>query len=259
MAIDLGLEVDHMVTLDLHPQVVASLADYDSETEGELRQVVDAFDGAYQSVRKVRAVKEAAMADPTLTPAAQILAAADTADRVFAQAAAKFDRVTANLTNGIKTLEAELSAPLTQRAAHTISVEIRSYVRGLAEATNTSTVDKRPRQSTMGFIQQAIAAGDFDTVAAVCGAPAYLSGITPEMQATYLRLWHEKANPTAAKRIRAMQAALDLMGERSGRLHTELEKVVGHLEDPKTKRKIYPSELRKLKAQSAKAFAQVSA
>jgi hypothetical protein len=248
-----------MVTLDLHPQVVASLPDFDESTRGELQQVVDAFDAGYQGVRKVRAVKESAMADPTLTPAAQILAAADTSDRVFAQAAAKFDRATANLTSGIKTLEAELSAPLTQRAAHTISVEIRSYVRGLAEAANTSTVDKRPRQSAMGFIQAAIAAGDSDTVAAVCGGPAFLSGITPEMQATFKRLWHEKQNPTASKRIRAMQAALDLIGERSGRLHTELEKVVGHLEDPKSRRKIYPAELRKLKAQSAKAFAQVSA
>jgi hypothetical protein len=257
MAIDLELEVDHMVTLDLHPQVVASLPDFDEETRGELQQVVDAFDGAYQSVRKVRAIKEAAMADPTLTPAAQILAAADSADRVFAQAASKFDKVTANLNSGIKNLESELSAPLTQRAAHTISVEIRSYVRGLSEVTNTSTLDKRPRQSALGFIQAAIAAGDGDTVAAILGAPAYLSGIDPNTQATFLRLWHEKANPTAAKRIRAMQAALDLMGERSGRLHTELEKVVGHLEDPKTKRKIYPSELRQLKAQSAKAFATV--
>lgn len=65
------------------------------------------------------------------------------------------------------------------------------------------------------------------TVSAVLGAPAYLSGLTDEWQAMLLRQWHEKANPKAAKRLRAMRAVMDLIQDRAPLIHKELERVVG--------------------------------
>lgn len=79
----------------------------------------------------------------------------------------------------------------------------------------------------MGFVSAAINKGDAETAAAVLMAPAFLSGINEQMQATFLRMWHEKNNPVAAKRQRAMRAALDLVGQRGGLLFKELEKAVG--------------------------------
>lgn len=47
------------------------------------------------------------------------------------------------------------------------------------------------------------------------------------MHAMLLRQWHEKANPLAAKRIRAMTAAMDIIQDRTALLHKELERLVG--------------------------------
>lgn len=226
MAVDLKLPVDVRVTQGLHPQNVASIEDFDDDTRGVLGQVVDAFTVAYDGVAKVFDARVVAANDQSLTEAAQLIRTQEMADRVFQRAAGVFDKVSSNLQAGIAQLEKELTAPVQARAAHTISVEIRNYVRSLAEAS-TSPADKRPKQSVLGFVQQAIKDGDVDTVSAVLGAPAYLSGIDANMQSMLLRMWHEKANPGTAKRVRAMKAALDLVHERGGLLFNDLEKAVG--------------------------------
>ena len=79
----------------------------------------------------------------------------------------------------------------------------------------------------MGFVQSAIESGDHMTVSAVLGAPAYLSGITPDMQRTLTRMYREKHSPVEAKRLRAMEAARDLIMRNSAPLFAELEKAVG--------------------------------
>jgi hypothetical protein len=47
------------------------------------------------------------------------------------------------------------------------------------------------------------------------------------IQGTLLRLYREKTNPALAQRLRAMQGAKALLDDRSGLLHSELEKAVG--------------------------------
>lgn len=42
-----------------------------------------------------------------------------------------------------------------------------------------------------------------------------------------LKLYHEKANPRAAKQLRAAKAGLELIGERGGLVFGEMEKAVG--------------------------------
>jgi hypothetical protein len=64
-------------------------------------------------------------------------------------------------------------------------------------------------------------------VSSILGAQPYLSGIDAATRAALTRMWHEKANPIAAKRLRAMQVARDLILDRSGLLHTQLQKAVG--------------------------------
>lgn len=213
MAVDLELGVDTRVTAGLHPQSVASLEDYDDDTKGHLEQVVQAFTVAYEGAAKVFDARAAAATDPTLTEAAQLIRTQDMADKVFQRAAAAFDKVSANLQSGIALIEKELTTPVQSRAAQTIAVEIRNYIR-----TVKSPVD---------FVRNAIVTGDVDSASAALGAPAYLSGLTPEAQAVLLRMFHEKQNPALVKRQRAMQSALDLVGQRSGLLFKDLEKAVG--------------------------------
>ena len=236
MAVDLGIEVSTSVSPGLHPQLIASLDEYDDDTSGYLEPAVEAFKHAYSGIAKTHLIRDAVRNDPTMTEAAQIVRTADHAEKVWKDAAARFDKVTANMQSGIAKMEAELSAPVQARAAHTISVEVRSYVRSL------------PDGSRMGFIRQAIERGDVDSVSAVLGGPAYLSGIEPAMQAILLRMWHEKANPVAAKRIKAMTAALDLLGTNAPLVTKELERAIGV---PQHKVKAF----REAKAKADKAFA----
>lgn len=231
MAVDLELPVDTRVTAGLHAQVVASLEDFDDDTRGHLEQAVEAFRTAYEGAGKVYDARAAAASDPTLTEAAQLIRTQEMADKVFQRAAAAFDKVSANLQSGIDLIERELTTPLDTKAAGRFGHEIRQHV-------NALPADKR-----MGFVSAAINKGDAETAAAVLMAPAFLSGINEQMQATFLRMWHEKNNPLLAKRQRAMKAALDLVGERSGLLFKELEKAVG----------VPPHRVQALKAAKSKA------
>lgn len=217
MAIDLGLGIDTKVTPSLHPQVVASLDDFDDDTSGHLQQVVEAFTLAYTGVSKVHAAREAAASDGSMTEVAIVLRTADAADRTFKDAAARFDKVTANMKTGCAALERELTQPLETRTAHPLSVEVRAFIREL----------KDTGESPLNFVRNAIETGESEVVSAALGAPAFLSGLTPEMQAVLLRMHHEKSNPQAAKRLRAMKGALDLIYANSGYLHSELEKAIG--------------------------------
>lgn len=243
----LDVAVDVRVTPDLHPQNVASLELYNDDTKGDLAQVVTAFDTAYQAAAKVYDARLAAANDITLTQPAQVLQTADFAGKIMQRATVAFDRASANMKAGITMIEKELTQPMEARASHVISQEIRTFVRGL----------KAEGKSPMDFVRRAIDSGDHDAVSAVLAAPAYLSGLEPQMQATLLRMWHEARNPVMAKRLRAMEAARDLLDRKASLIFKEIDKAVGYYEDPRSKRKIYPDELRKLRASSVKAFAQL--
>lgn len=115
----------------------------------------------------------------------------------------------------IEGLERDLSQPIEGKGVGAMAGEIRAFVRSL------------PDGQQMAFIRNAIEKGDERTVGAVLGGVAYLSGITPEVQAVLLKLYHEKANPRAAKQLRAAKAGLELLGERGGLIFAEMEKAVG--------------------------------
>lgn len=230
------MEIDTRVSPALHPDNVLGIEGYDSEVAGYLQQTLDTFSEAYKSIKKVFDARDAAENDLTMTPEARVVRVADHADRTFTAVAAKFDKAHANLRSGIAQIERDLTAPVVARASHIISGEVRAYVKGLGTGERLS------------FIQQAIERGDADTVSAVLGGPSYLSGITPETQLVYLKMWHEKANPHLARRQRAMQAALDLIGDRGGLVMPHLIKAVG-------KKPWEVQKIRQAKSRADKAFA----
>ena len=100
----------------------------------------------------------------------------------------------------------------------------------------------------MSFVTKAIIDNDTRSASAVLGGPAYLSGITTEMQSILTRMYHEHHQPLQAKRLKVAKGALSLIGERSGLIFVNLEKAVGA--DP---RKI--AKFRNAAAKTAKAFA----
>lgn len=208
-------DISTQITPALHPDNIKQIDGYDDETAPVLAPTMTAFDEAYQGIAAVHTAREKAKTNPTWNDALQVLHTQDLADKVFARIAKAMDGTRANLEKGITHLEQELSAPVASRAAHPVASEIRAHVKAL------------PASKLHTFIQQAIEGGDHDTVTAVLGAPAYLSGLTPEFQAIYRRQFHERNSPHLAKRLRAMQGAKGMIEERAGLVFKELEKAVG--------------------------------
>jgi hypothetical protein len=214
---DGDIAIDVRVTPTFQSANVRALKEYDSETAPIFGPVESAFDLAYRTISSIHTAREAAQNDLTLTENARIVKTADFADSLTERATRAFDYADSALRNNVAALEASLSAPVQARAAHTISVEIRNYVREL----------KAQGKSAMGFVTDAINRGDHDSVSAVLGAPAYLSGMTPEEQAVLLKMYHTKANPATAKRLAAAKAAQAYLDRNSGLLWREIERGIG--------------------------------
>ncbi len=227
----MSVQIDTRVTPSLHPANVANIDGYSDATKGYVEGAERAFHEAYTGVGAVYDAKEAMRRDLSLTEAGRTIKVDDMAQRVFKKVAALFDAQSANLSKGIAMIEEKLTAPVTARAAHPIGAEVRAHVRAMSESDRS------------GFVIQAINSGDEVTVTAVLGGPSYLSGIRPEVQSALLRMWHEKAAPEEAARLKVMQGALKLLSSRGGMIFTALEQAVG----------AHPDGVRKMREAKAKA------
>lgn len=238
--------IDTRITPSLHPRRVKEVDGYDDETALVLGQTETAFSEAYEGLRSIHDAKEAAMRDPRLNEAGALLKTDDYAEKVFGKITRAFDNELARLNKAINHIEGELSQPVESKASGSIAAEVRAHLKGLAPGER------------MSVLRQAIDSGDVVVATAALGAPAMLSGIDPATQATLTRMYHEKQNPTLAKRRTAMTAARKLIEENAGLVFKERDKAVGFVTDPKSKRKLYPAELRKMAADADKPFAKAS-
>ena len=239
-------EIDTRVAPDLHPGNVKALDCYDEDTETILGPTVAAFTEAYIGIAKVHDAKEKARTNPTWNEARQLIETDAFGQKVFAQVAKRFDSTAANLKTVIGGIEKEFSVPIESKASGTIAAEIRAHAKGL-------TTGER-----MKFVQSAIKDGDQRTATAILGAPAYLSGLDRGMQTTLTRIYHEHHEPMKAKRLRAAQAGLDLIENRGGLVHTQLEKAIGCIELRTDRgvvtRRIFAKELKDKKSAAEAAF-----
>lgn len=231
------IQVDTRVSAGLHPENVKHIEGvvWDDETAMLLEPTYSAFAEAYRGLASIHEAREAAKRNPTLNEAAQVIATADYADRVFERVAKAMDVTADNLKKGIASIERELSKPIEAQASHQISMEIRMHV------------SKLPQGERLTFLRNAINNGDIKTASAVLGAPPYLSGLSDEMQAVMTREFHSKHYPALDKRLKAMRGAFELLGDRSGLLFGQIEKAVGM---PPAKVK----ELRERKLNAERAF-----
>lgn len=207
--------IDTRITPSLHADNVDQVEGYDEDTAPYLATTKTAFSEAYQGVAQVLDARAAAAKNPAWNDASQLIMSQEFADKVFVRIAKKMDGAKAALDKGIAHIEAELSAPVTAKAAVSVAGEIRAYSKSLETGER------------IGFIQRAIAEGDEATVSSLLGAPPYLSGLTAEMQSLYVRQWHERNSPAVSKRLKAMNGARDLIVNRGGLVHSELTKAIG--------------------------------
>lgn len=211
------IKVDTRVSAGLHPQNVKNIEglDKDDETLALLEPTYRAFDEAYRGIASVYDTREVVKRNPALTEAAQLIATQDYADKVFARVAKGLDVTADNLKKGIASIELELSRPIEAQGSHHVAAEIRAHFKSL-----------KPEERH-ALLRRAINGGDHRTATAVLAGPGYLSGFDDQMHAVHLRTYHEKAYPQLAKRLKVFKGAFEMLRERSGLLHTELERAVG--------------------------------
>ncbi|MCH4094669.1 MAG: hypothetical protein LKE96_10335 [Acetobacter peroxydans] len=234
--------IDSRVTMSLHPQTFSAIEGYDEQTAPYVSEAVFAFGKAYEGVRQIYAVRDAAAQNPTWNEAKQIIETDSRAEKIISGVARALDAANSDLSKKIEYIEEILTTPIQEKAAAAISQEIRAHAKGLTDGER------------MSFVQAAIKQGDEITVSAILGAPPYLSGLQAGMQEMLTRHWHKTASPELAIRLKVIQVAQAKLQEHGPLIFSEREKAVGVLTDSKTGRKISPRELRDLKAQSEAAF-----
>lgn len=208
-------EVDHRISPSLHPDTVTKIDGYDADTEAVLAPTVTAFSTAYEGLRQIHDTRAVVHQNPGWTDEQKLLQVDTFAKKHFERMTRAFDSVLVSLNKGIAHLEGELSQPVTTKAAGSIAGEVRAHVKAL------------PTEQRMSVIQKAIVESDHEVATAVLGAPAMLSGIEGGMQKVLLRQYHEKNNPAATKRLKAMQGAKELVEQRAGLIFKEVERAVG--------------------------------
>jgi hypothetical protein len=210
------VEVNTAVTPSLHPHVVEKIPGYDDQTGPYVGEVKRAFQTAYAAIASVHKAREAAAKDPTLNEAGQILKVAAFAENQQQAATRACDSAYANLTKAINATEGMLNTPLEQAAGQgTVPEEIRRHVKGMSQETR------------LEFMNAAIERVDIKTLSSILGAPFYLSGLTPDAQSHFTRMYHERKTPDVAARLRVMKEAHRMLVERGPLLFSEIEKGIG--------------------------------
>lgn len=204
------------VSPSLHPETVASLAKKDEALIALLSPVVGAFTAAYRSLGEVHNARAALLTDTTTTADGKTLALADYADKRMTTATRAFDGALRHVDSNIALIEGQLRAPLRVSAnQNVVAAEVRAHVKVMTSGQR------------MEFVKQAIDKGDTETVGAVLGAPAYLSGATDLEREHLTRAWNQRSNPLAASKLDALHKAKAILEEHAPKILTETEKGMG--------------------------------
>jgi len=209
-------DVTNLVSPSLHPGNLTSMPEYTDEVAPYLAPAVEALDDMYQSIAAVHRLKQVADKNQAWTPANVALQVSKEADKTLARLMKKADAVLANLQKSIDGREDMLRTPLQQRASvGAVNGEIRAHVKAMSAEERTK------------FLREANESGDGETLAAVLGAPPFLSGLTQTEKEHFTREYHMRRDPVAVRRLAAMKAAHKMLQDRAPLVFKELEKAVG--------------------------------
>lgn len=211
-----AVKVDTAVAMALHMQNVKAIDGSDEDAEKYLAPVVNIFDAAYQTIGDIHKARAQAAKNDGWTEAQRVLNLAKLGEAQQDKLTKKWDAVYKNLTTSIAAMEKQLNSPMKAAAERPgIANEIRQHFKS------------QNGEQRMLLLNDAQKRGDVETLQAVLGAPAYLSGMTEEMRAVCTRMFHMQQHPAVAHRLKVSQAAAKLMEERGGHILTEVTKAIG--------------------------------
>ena len=237
MPTDDELNFDTAAPVSLHPQVFLAIEGVDEDSRPFLEASITAFDSAVKGLAAIYEARLVAAKNPALTPESVVTMTANYADKKVAEITRQIDAAHDTLKAQIANADKALQHPLEASLSHPLSVEIRAFAKAM-------TAGERRK-----FVSDAIAANDTQALSAVLGGPHYLSGLTTAEKEQFTRLYREKASPALANRLRVMQRAFDILGERGGLVMTHATKLIGA-----DRRKV--NALRDADAKMQKAFAK---
>ncbi|WP_413874447.1 hypothetical protein [Albidovulum sp.] len=242
------MDIDTRVSQSLHPDSLLMLDGLDDDARAVVAPAFETLEAAYQFVGGVHDVKAAADADPVLTKEAALLRTDDHARAKLTSITKKFDGVHQNFGRAIASLELAMSAPVVAKASQMISGEVRAHAKSL-------TAGQREK-----LLTQALESGDHDTLSSILGGPHYLSGMTTELHAVWLRRYNEVRDPVAAKRLKVLTQARDEMMKRGQVLFAEMTKAIGTIPIPNEHggpmRHVTAQEVRAKRDKSAAVYAR---
>lgn len=210
----MSTEIDTRVTADLHPQIIDTLPGVTADMAVHVGQAVDALTSAYTYVGSIYDMRDAAFADPELTPEGALLKVDDYANAKLAAVTTKIDGAVKNMTRSIDALTADMKSAVKELAGKQVSGEVRAHI-------------KAAGPDRIKLLEQAVADKDTEVLSSVCGAPPMLSGISKEMHEFFTLRYNEMTKPETAKRLKALTAARDHLNERGGLVLREMMKAVG--------------------------------
>ena len=154
-------------------------------------------------VERAHTQARAIHSDDALTETARHMKAEAYAAAAIRPALMAVDRQAAALANEIKSLEAKTHAPPPTRDA--IAAEVRARLSQMKPGARSAT------------IFGAIAAGDDSVVAAVLGAPAFLSGLEPLEIENFRARWAAARHPEIVERLKLLRTPAEHL-DRAGAL-----------------------------------------
>jgi hypothetical protein len=178
-----------------------------------LAPAVTALEAMEKCISEVIDARNRSAKDPALTEGAAVLKVAAYGDKLSEAASKKADVAHRHVESQIAAVEADLTKAVTANIHTALAGEIRSHSKG----------EKNPVQ----FVSGLIAAGDEQSVNAILGAPAYLSGLTDDMRAALTKQWNAKRNPALTARLELLKATDDRLSRASSGFILTIEKAMG--------------------------------
>jgi hypothetical protein len=199
--------------LDLDPRNIEAIEGFE-EHKGYLATAQDAFSTAFEGLKKIAEGRTQAAKNPGWNDYQQLLQVGGFAEKVHLQICKAIDTATNTLQKGVQHIEKELKAPLEAGASSQLSKEIRDHVKGLPET-------KRGE-----FLAVAIRENDTTVINALLGFPHYLSGLNKSSHDHYTYMYRKAQKPELVGRQSAMEAAYNLINQRTANIHAQVEKAM---------------------------------
>lgn len=217
------VETDSRISLGLDPAQFTYMLDennnnvVDEDNIQFVQPAIGALTDAYLTVGKLWDARAAANNNPSWTEAARIEMVGREAEKHMLRILRKIDLASQTITATLTHTRKLMSEPLTEKAGMgTLNNEIRQHVKGLGD-----------RSAREKFMTDAETKNDEKSLAAVLGAPPYLSGFTQVDFDYFVHRYHAKRNPHLNKRVAMLEKTLERLDGITPIIHKEFRKPIG--------------------------------